>query len=89
MADSDLIERLVQVRGIGRWSAEMFLMFRLGLPDVLPLNAYSLRKTYAIAFRKRALPSTRGSGQGRREAAALPHGGELVSVAGAGVLHST
>lgn len=57
LADADLIERLVKVRGIGRWSAEMFLMFRLGRPDVLPLDDYSLRKAYAKAFRKRALPS--------------------------------
>jgi len=55
--DDQLIERLVKVRGIGRWSAEMFLMFRLGRPDVLPLDDYSLRKAYAKAFRKRALPS--------------------------------
>ena len=57
LADAELVERLVQVRGIGRWSAEMFLMFRLGRPDVLPLDDYSLRKAYAKAFRKRALPS--------------------------------
>lgn len=55
--DATVIERLVQVRGIGRWSAEMFLMFRLGRPDVLPLDDYSLRKAYAKAFRKRTLPS--------------------------------
>lgn len=55
--DAELIERLVTVRGIGRWSAEMFLMFRLGRPDILPLDDYSLRKAYAKAFRKRALPS--------------------------------
>jgi 3-methyladenine DNA glycosylase/8-oxoguanine DNA glycosylase len=55
--DDALVERLVAVRGIGRWSAEMFLMFRLGRPDVLPLDDYSLRKAYAKAFRKRALPS--------------------------------
>jgi DNA-3-methyladenine glycosylase II len=57
LEDAALIERLVQVRGIGRWSAEMFLMFRLGRPDVLPTDDYSLRKAYATAFRKRALPS--------------------------------
>jgi 3-methyladenine DNA glycosylase/8-oxoguanine DNA glycosylase len=55
--DAALIERLVAVRGIGRWSAEMFLMFRLGRPDVLPLDDYSLRKAYAKAFGKRKLPS--------------------------------
>ena len=57
--DAELIERLVTVRGIGRWSAEMFLMFRLGRPDVLPVDDYSLRKAYAKAFRKRAMPSAR------------------------------
>lgn len=57
--DAALIERLVTVRGIGRWSAEMFLMFRLGRPDVLPLDDYSLRKAYARAFGKRTLPSAR------------------------------
>ena len=57
LEDAALIERLVEVRGIGRWSAEMFLMFRLGRPDVLPTDDYSLRKAYATAFRKRKLPS--------------------------------
>jgi DNA-3-methyladenine glycosylase II len=57
LADAELTERLIAVRGIGRWSAEMFLMFRLGRPDVLPLGDYSLRKAYAKAFGKRALPS--------------------------------
>ena len=84
LSDAELIERLVKVRGIGRWSAEMFLMFRLGRPDVLPLDDYSLRKAYAKAFRKRALPSPQALGKGRREMAALPHGSELVPVAGAG-----
>ena len=55
--DAALIERLITVRGIGRWSAEMFLMFRLGRPDVLPVDDYSLRKAYATAFRKRKLPT--------------------------------
>src|SRR5262249_45494929 len=57
MTDAEIIERLIAVHGIGRWSAEMFLMFRLGRPDVLPLDDYSLRKAYAVAFRKRTLPS--------------------------------
>ena len=55
--DAALIERLITVRGIGRWSAEMFLMFRLGRPDVLPVDDYSLRKAYAKAFGKRKLPT--------------------------------
>ena len=59
--DAALIERLIAVRGIGRWSAEMFLMFRLGRPDVLPLDDYSLRKAYAKAFGKRKLPTPKRS----------------------------
>ena len=57
LQDEAIVERLVAIHGIGRWSAEMFLMFRLGRPDVLPLDDYSLRKAYAKAFGKRALPS--------------------------------
>jgi DNA-3-methyladenine glycosylase II len=57
MEDAEVVERLVAIHGIGRWSAEMFLMFHLGRPDVLPLDDYSLRKAYAAAFRKRTLPS--------------------------------
>jgi 3-methyladenine DNA glycosylase/8-oxoguanine DNA glycosylase len=57
MSDVEIIERLIAVHGIGRWSAEMFLMFYLGRPDVLPLDDYSLRKAFAVAFRKRRVPS--------------------------------
>jgi len=57
MNDAAIIERLTAVRGIGRWTAEMFLMFRLGRPDVLPVDDYGVRKGFAVAFKKRALPS--------------------------------
>ena len=57
MADGTIIESLSEVRGIGRWTAEMLLIFRLGRPDVLPVDDYGIRKGYAIAFRKRTLPS--------------------------------
>ena len=57
MSDEAIIERLTEVRGVGRWTAEMLLMFRLGRPDVLPAADYGIRKGFAIAFRKRKLPS--------------------------------
>jgi DNA-3-methyladenine glycosylase II len=57
LEDAEIVERLVAVHGIGRWSAEMFLMFFLGRPDVLPVDDYSLRKAYARAFNKRKLPT--------------------------------
>ena len=50
MADEAIIERLSEVRGIGRWSAEMLLMFRLGRPDVLPVDDFGVRKGFAIAY---------------------------------------
>ena len=56
LTNDDIIERLTQVRGIGRWTVEMLLMFRLGRPDVLPLDDYGVRKGFAVAFRRRELP---------------------------------
>lgn len=57
MDDEAIIVRLTKVRGIGRWSAEMLLMFRLGRPDVLPVDDYGIRKGFAAAFRKQELPT--------------------------------
>ena len=51
-----IIERLTAVRGIGRWTAEMLLIFRLGRPDVLPVDDYGVRKGFALAFKKKELP---------------------------------
>lgn len=56
MDDAALIEALTAVRGIGRWTVEMLLMFRLGRPDVLPLDDYGVRKGFALALRRRELP---------------------------------
>jgi 3-methyladenine DNA glycosylase/8-oxoguanine DNA glycosylase len=57
MSDEELISRLTPVRGIGRWTVEMLLIFRLGRADVLPVDDYGVRKGFAVAFRKRDLPS--------------------------------
>lgn len=57
MTEDAIVEALVPIRGIGRWTVEMMLMFRLGRPDVLPVDDYSLRKAYATAFQKRRLPT--------------------------------
>jgi 3-methyladenine DNA glycosylase/8-oxoguanine DNA glycosylase len=56
LEDDEIVERLTVVRGIGRWTAEMFLMFRLGRPDVLPVHDYGVRKGFQRAFRTRELP---------------------------------
>jgi O-6-methylguanine DNA methyltransferase len=57
MEDEAIIERLTLVHGIGRWTAEMLLIFRLGRPDVLPLDDYGMRRGFAVAFRRSGLPS--------------------------------
>ena len=54
--DEAIIEALVKVRGVGRWTAQMFLMFRLGRPDVLPVLDLGVRKGAQRIYRMRALP---------------------------------
>ncbi|MDT5270434.1 MAG: DNA-3-methyladenine glycosylase [Acidobacteriota bacterium] len=50
MEDEEIIARLTQVRGIGRWTVEMLLMFRLGRPDVLPVGDFAVRKGFMVAY---------------------------------------
>jgi len=56
MSDDELVERLTEVRGIGRWTVEMLLMFRLGRPDVLPVDDYGVRKGFAKMKKLADLP---------------------------------
>lgn len=55
--EEEIIARLCAVRGVGRWTVEMFLMFRLGRPDVLPVNDLGVQKGFAVAFGRRTLPT--------------------------------
>jgi DNA-3-methyladenine glycosylase II len=57
MTDDEVIETLTQVKGIGRWTAEMFLMFRLHRPDVLPLGDLGIIKAVQRVYRLRKVPS--------------------------------
>ena len=50
MSDEDIIEHLTQVRGIGKWTVEMMLIFRLGRPNVLPVSDYGIRKGFALTY---------------------------------------
>jgi 3-methyladenine DNA glycosylase/8-oxoguanine DNA glycosylase len=59
LPDDEIVARLTSVRGIGRWTAEMFLIFRLGRPDVLPVDDYALRKGFSIATGLAEMPSPR------------------------------
>ncbi len=56
MSDQALIDRLITVRGIGRWTVEMLLLFRLARPDVLPVDDYGVRVGFAKMQKLTALP---------------------------------
>jgi len=56
MGDQELIDHLIQVRGIGRWTVEMMLMFRLGRADVLPVHDLGIRKGAQIVHRMKEMP---------------------------------
>jgi DNA-3-methyladenine glycosylase II len=49
LTDDDLIERLVRIHGVGRWTVEMLLIFTLGRPDVLPVDDFGVREGYRVA----------------------------------------
>ena len=57
MSDDEIITRLTAVRGIGRWTVEMLLLFDLGRPDVWPIDDYGVRKGFAKTFGRRKLPT--------------------------------
>ncbi len=56
LPDEAVIDALTTVKGIGRWTAEMYLIFRLGRLDVLPVDDYGIRKAVQRAYGKRGLP---------------------------------
>ena len=57
LSDAEIIERLTSVKGIGAWTVEMLLIFRLGRPDILPVSDYGVRKGFALTFQR--LPKNR------------------------------
>src|ERR1700747_2602623 len=56
MSDEELVGPLISVRGIGAWTVEMFLIFRLGRPDVLPIHDLGVQKGWSIAYGKKHKP---------------------------------
>ena len=56
LPDEAIIARLIEVRGVGRWTVEMLLIFQLGRPDVLPADDFGVRNGFRLAYKKRALP---------------------------------
>jgi 3-methyladenine DNA glycosylase/8-oxoguanine DNA glycosylase len=57
LSDEELVERMVSVRGIGAWTVEMFLIFRLGRPDVLPIHDLGVKKGWSVAYAKKHMPT--------------------------------
>lgn len=56
LSDEELVERLISVHGIGAWTVEMFLIFRLGRPDVLPIHDLGVQKGWSVAYGKKHMP---------------------------------
>lgn len=71
MSDEEIREHLIQVKGIGVWSADMFLIFALNRPDVLPTGDLVIRKGFQKAFNLRSIPSIK-----RMHQLAKVHAGE-------------
>ncbi|MGO8837314.1 MAG: DNA-3-methyladenine glycosylase family protein [Limisphaerales bacterium] len=59
LSDDEIIKRLTEVRGVGRWTVEMLLIFQLGRPDVLPADDFGVRNGFRHAYRKRGLPAVK------------------------------
>lgn len=57
LSDDEIIDELVQVKGVGRWTVEMLLIFHLGRPDVLPAGDLGVRKGFQIAYARPELPT--------------------------------
>ena len=56
LSDEEVYERLIAVKGLGRWTIDMFLMFHLGRPDVLPVGDLGIRKAIQVNYGLRELP---------------------------------
>lgn len=56
LSDEEIVTRLTQVRGIGRWTVEMMLMFRLGRPDILPVDDFGVRNGFRLAYGLKKMP---------------------------------
>ncbi len=59
LSDLEIIERLTQVRGIGRWTVEMLLIFQMGRPDVLPVDDFGVRNGFRLAYGLKGMPTPR------------------------------
>ena len=59
LSDEEIILRLTEVRGVGRWTVEMLLMFQLGRPDVLPADDFGVRTGFRVAYGLKEMPTVK------------------------------
>jgi DNA-3-methyladenine glycosylase II len=59
LSNEEIIERLTEARGVGRWTVEMLLIFQLGRQDVLPVDDFGVRSGFRVAYKKREMPKPR------------------------------
>ena len=84
MDDEAVVDQLTVVRGIGRWTVQMLLIFRLGRPDVLAVDDYGVRKGFSHRLRQAQAAGPDGPREARRPLGPLPHRRQLVLLAGGG-----
>jgi DNA-3-methyladenine glycosylase II len=59
LSDDEIVARLTEVRGVGRWTVEMLLIFQLGREDVLPADDFGVRSGFRVAYKKREMPKSK------------------------------
>jgi DNA-3-methyladenine glycosylase II len=59
LSDDEIVARLMEVRGVGRWTVEMLLIFQLGRHDVLPADDFGVRTGFRVAYKKREMPKAK------------------------------
>ena len=84
MSDDEVIEHLTQVKGVGVWTAHMFLMFTLRRPNILPTGDYGVRMAIKKAYNKRKLPTPEVMEKIAKPLGAVPEHRFVVSVAESG-----
>jgi DNA-3-methyladenine glycosylase II len=59
LSDDEIVARLTEVRGVGRWTVEMLLIFQLGREDVLPADDFGVRSGFQVAYKKQEMPTAK------------------------------
>jgi hypothetical protein len=82
LSDDEIVTKLVTVRGIGRWTSEMFLLFELRRPDVWPVDDLGVRNGYSLIHDLPSHDRAEGTAGGRRALPAVPQHSRSVLLAG-------